>query len=61
MLGCEIIEAAEQGEIRFWSPKRTAIVLSEHGQHLSDFVDQYANGVPQVRYRADAVLLWLGY
>lgn len=64
MLGCEIIEAADAGEIIYWSESYTARVLVAHGLSLDEYLNEILREAhkqgPQ-RYNAAYVLLWLGY
>lgn len=58
MLGCEIIEAATEGDIIVWSQRYTIAVLRKHGFTLSDYLE---GAVSASEYPAHAILEWLGY
>ncbi len=65
MLGCEIIEAAEEGDDMRWTHEYAARIIREHGVSIGDY---YAEGDEfgcPTRLLSDLsaanVLLWLGY
>jgi hypothetical protein len=63
MLGCEIIEAAEQGELILWKRKYAERMILAHvgASGLSEFEAEIQPAWEGGKIAAATVLLWLGY
>lgn len=62
MLGCEIIELADEGDEITWSEAYADRVLRDHGFSLAEYdADRGATRAKGARTGAAALLIWLGY
>lgn len=62
MLGCEIIEAAEGGELILWTKAYALRVLRAHGRGMAEeFCAEIAPSWQDGKIAGATVLLWLGY
>jgi hypothetical protein len=61
MLGCEIIEAFEAGDLILWSRSRAEATIRSHGCDVAAFTADIAPAWQNGKIAAATVLVWLGY
>jgi hypothetical protein len=62
MLGCEIIEEYEAGNVILWSRARAEKVMAQHGADPAEFANEWFFAARKdEKIAAAKVLIWLGY